>query len=73
MDDTRSRIRCHCRRGVRELDDGFDRLPDRDLATFERLLEQPDLDILEWLTGKNQAGDDRLQALCVRIRSQLGY
>jgi len=81
MDDVRSRIRCRCRRGVRELDllferylsDGFDGLPDSELANFERLLEQPDLDILEWLTGKSRTSNDRLQALCTRIRAQLGY
>jgi len=81
MDDVRSRIRCRCRRGVRELDllfgrylsDGFERLPDTELAVFERLLEQPDLDLLEWLTGKSQAADDELRALCAHIREQLGY
>jgi len=81
MDNVRSRIRCHCRRGLRELDllfgrylaGGFETLPDGRLADFERLLEQPDLDILEWLTGKSAARDEELRALCAEIRHDLGY
>ncbi len=80
MDNARSRIRCRCRRGVRELDllferylqQGFGRLPDTELVVFERLLEQPDLDIIDWLTGKRRADDEALWAMCVRIREQLG-
>lgn len=47
------------RRGIREMDlllgafveDGLERLTDAELDAYERLLDEPDPDILSWITG----------------------
>lgn len=61
----RARIAWRCRRGMRELDlllekflaSGLSALPGDDLDRLERLLEQPDQDILAWLTSATTPED----------------
>jgi len=48
------------RRGIREMDlllgafarDGLERLPQGDLDAYEALLEEADVDLLNWITGQ---------------------
>lgn len=55
-----------CRRGMREIDillGGFakrhlDGLDDRQLARFETLLDHSDLDLFNWITGREQVPAD---------------
>lgn len=69
------RIRWRCRRGIRELDLLFTRFVDEQLtkltpserAVFERLLDENDLDLLLWLTGKQLPEDVRLRRLIGRM------
>lgn len=72
MDDpTRARLRWRCRRGMKELDVLLSRWieeawtgagEERRLA-FERLLEQPDPDLADWLLGGIRPADDGRAAL----------
>jgi len=64
-----------CRRGLRELDlvfarfleRGVDDLNPEELATFERLLEQNDLEIYDWLLGRSQPPGDDFRRLIARL------
>ena len=55
-----SRVRWRCRRGIRELDLVFTRFLDRHYVTltpaasacFDRLLQEHDLEIYDWLMGR---------------------
>ncbi len=72
----RARIAWRCRRGMRELDlllekflaSGLDSLQDRDLGGLERLLEQPDQDILAWLTGATRPADAEARRIVDLLR-----
>ncbi len=76
MDDRRSRLRWRCRRGVRELDEiferyithGFAELDERGLDALERLLDEADLDILGWLLGQREPHTEDLARTCAHIR-----
>lgn len=69
------RLRWRCRRGLRELDvllNGYlERLlvssaaPER--HAFGRLLEESDMELYDWLTGRCRAPDDGYAALIERI------
>lgn len=71
------RLRWRCRRGARETDLMLERflhaagetLDEDTEADLERLLEQPDPDILDWLTGRTRPPDDGLATLIGRIRT----
>jgi len=72
------RLRWRCRRGTRELDlilERFlsvagDTLDEDGCAGFERLLDQPDQDILDWIAGRSPAPPDTgMATLLERIRS----
>ena len=71
-----SRLRWRCRRGTREMDlilerflaaagDGLDEDTRQGL---ERLLDQPDQDILDWITRRSAPPDAGLASLVDRIR-----
>jgi antitoxin CptB len=59
-----SRLRWRCRRGTREMDILFERfllyaypqLTSDEQAVFERFLDEPDPEILDWITGKTEPG-----------------
>ena len=64
MDDRRKKLQFRAwRRGFREIDLILGRFADRKLAAldeagldqFERLLEAPDQDVYEWITGQSEA------------------
>ena len=69
-----SRVRWRCRRGIRELDLVFARFLERHYATltppasacFDRLLEEHDLDIYDWLLGRLTPPPD-YQALLAKL------
>jgi antitoxin CptB len=76
-EDKRARLRWHCRRGMLELDVILRRFADRDLdrlgavdlALFERLLEQSDPDLMDWLLKGEPVPDPELAGLVERIRT----
>lgn len=71
------RLRWRCRRGTREMDLILDRFLtaaggalDEDTArAFERLLDQPDQDVLDWIARRAAPPDAALAGLVDRIRS----
>ncbi len=70
-----NRMRWRSRRGMLELDllllpyfdEVFRTLPQEDQATFVKLLEQDDPDLLQWFSRKGEAEDPALQGLVERI------
>ena len=71
------RVRWRCRRGMKELDvllerfarHGLNRLDEGELDALERLLEQPDQDILEWIASTTANPPPDLRAVVSRVRS----
>lgn len=80
-EDKRARLRWHCRRGMLELDVILQRFADQDLdrldaaalAVFERLLEQSDPDLMNWLLKGEPVPDPELAGLVERIRALSAY
>jgi len=72
----RSTLLWRCRRGIREMDillqqfveKEYDALTDQQKNDLEHLLEQPDLELLEWITGKSSPDAESFQYLVDRIR-----
>ncbi|WP_144814145.1 succinate dehydrogenase assembly factor 2 [Aerolutibacter ruishenii] len=70
------RLRWKCRRGMRELDQMFDRYlnrswrhaPTAERAVFLRLLQTEDDRLWHWFMGHEAASDAELDALVQRIR-----
>jgi len=75
-----ARLRWLCRRGTRELDQllgGFlereyEHAPPETRAAFERLLDWPDPDLYECLTGRRDTGEPELDDVVARIRRCAG-
>jgi antitoxin CptB len=71
------RIRWRCRRGLLELDlvlaqfarEELERLPGVELAAFARLLDAPDNDLWEWVSGRAEPADPALAGLVRRLRA----
>ncbi len=71
------RARWRCRRGMKELDvllerfasRAFDRLDDGELDELERLLGQPDQDILEWIASATTTPPSGMRRIVALIRS----
>ena len=71
------RLRWRCRRGTREMDlilDRFltaagDTLDEDEVRGLERLLDESDRDLLDWVAGRSAPPDAVLAALVDRIRS----
>lgn len=65
-----------CRRGIREMDlllqrfmeCRYDQLSDEDKKAFAELLEQPDLDIMDWIMGRAIPPSDSLLSIIEMIR-----
>lgn len=72
----KSRLLWRCRRGIREMDivftdfiqQHYDGLSDEEKQGLEELLDQPDLDILNWIMGKDQPGNDTLRHMVTLIQ-----
>ena len=71
-----SRLRWRCRRGIREmdlllqgfLDASYPELSAAERRAFERLLDEPDLDLFEWICGRAEPHDPDYRALVGRLR-----
>ena len=72
----KSKLLWHCRRGIREMDilfrefieQHYDDLSDDDKQSFSTLLDEADLDILNWIMGKDTPDTDELKNIISIIR-----
>ena len=77
MSEKKSRILWRCRRGIKEMDivlqdfikDSYDELNNENKSAFSKLLEEQDLDILNWILGKDKPEDTALIEIIKKIRS----
>ena len=77
MHEEKSRILWRCRRGIKEMDivlqdfikDSYDELNNENKSAFSKLLEEEDLDILNWVLGKDKPEDAALIEIIKKIRS----
>ncbi len=68
MSDKKARLLWRCRRGIKEMDIilqefinvSYDQLNDEDKNAFSKLLDEQDLDILNWIMSKDNPVNDRL-------------
>ena len=68
MSDKKARLLWRCRRGIKEMDIilqefinvSYDQLNNEDKNAFSKLLDEQDLDILNWIMGKDKPANDRL-------------
>ena len=68
MSDKKARLLWRCRRGIKEMDIilqefinvSYDQLNNEDKNAFSKLLDEQDLDILNWIMGKDNPVNDRL-------------
>ncbi len=64
----KSRLLWRCRRGIREMDilfqefieQHYDALSAEERKALDKLLDEADLDILNWIMGKDKAESDEL-------------
>ena len=76
MSDKKSRLLWQCRRGIKEMDiifqdfinHSYDQLTDDEKNAFLRLLDEQDLDILNWIMGKDKPYDNELVNIINIIR-----
>ena len=76
MEAERSRLLWRCRRGIREMDivlteflqQSYDTLPDDSKKAFVQLLDEPDLDILNWIMGKGEPENIALKNIILLVR-----
>jgi len=72
----RSKLLWHCRRGIREMDilfrefidEHYDQLSDDEKQGLTKLLDEADLDILDWIMGRSKPENDALISIVTRIR-----
>jgi len=72
----RSRLLWRCRRGIREMDivlqefinQSYDTLSDINKKTFSQLLDESDLDILNWIMGKDEPENNEIRQIITLIR-----
>ena len=72
----RSRLLWQCRRGIREMDilfrdfidQHYDQLSDDEKQGLSTLLNEADLDILDWIMGRNKPQDETLIHIVTLIR-----
>ena len=77
MSEKKSRIFWRCRRGIKEMDivlqdfikNSYDELNNENKSAFSKLLEEQDLDILNWVLGKDKPNDKTLIEIIKKIRS----
>ncbi len=77
MSKKKSRLLWRCRRGIKEMDivlqdfikDSYDELNNENKSAFSKLLEEQDLDILNWVLGKDKPEDTALIEIIKKIRS----
>lgn len=72
----RSRLLWQCRRGIREMDilfrdfidQHYEQLSDDEKQGLSKLLDEADLDILDWIMGRSRPEDDALMHIINLIR-----
>ena len=77
MSKKKSRLLWRCRRVIKEMDivlqdfikDSYDELNNENKSAFSKLLEEQDLDILNWILGKGKPEDTALIEIIKKIRS----
>ena len=77
MSEKKSRILWRSRRGIKEMDivlqdfikNSYDELNNENKSAFSKLLEEQDLDILNWILGKGKPEDTALIEIIKKIRS----
>ena len=77
MSEKKTRILWRCRRGIKEMDivlqdfikNSYDELNNENKSAFSKLLEEQDLDILNWVLGKDKPEDKTLIEIIKKIRS----
>lgn len=75
-----SRLRWRCRRGIKEMDMVLQRflehdyalLDDRQKLLFDRMLDETDLDLLDWLLGRSRPRNSDYEELLQRFRQAEG-
>ena len=68
MSKEKSRLLWRCRRGIKEMDiilqdfiyNSYDKLSDKNKKNFSELLDEQDLDILNWVMGRDKPADNKL-------------
>ena len=76
MEDNRSRLLWRCRRGIREMDivlqeflnQSYDTLSDTEKISFSKILNEADLDILNWIMEKDEPENDGVKNIIKLIR-----
>jgi len=74
----KAKLKWHCRRGMRELDlllegflaDRYEALSVADRASFERLLDCHNEDLMAWLINGDSPKDERLAKIVNQIRTR---
>lgn len=74
----KAKLKWHCRRGMRELDlllegflaDRYNALSAAEQASFERLLDCRNEDLMDWLIDGGSPQDEQLAGIVNRIRAQ---
>ena len=73
---TESRLRWRCRRGIKEMDlllekflsEIYPRLDTEEKQGFERFLEEADLDMIGWITGKTRPDNPAYEKFIQRLQ-----
>jgi antitoxin CptB len=71
-----SRLRWRCRRGIKEMDiilqsfleQAYSGLSNDEKIVFEKLLDETDLDILDWILQRSQPENKAYESLIVQFR-----
>ena len=71
-----SRLEWRCRRGIKEMDlvcqrfleHAYPDLPEEQKALFEEILDENDLDILEWILGRSKPARQEYESLILIFR-----
>ena len=77
MSNKKSHLIWRCRRGIKEMDiifqdfikNSYDQLSNSNKNAFSKLLDQQDLDILNWIIGKDSPKDSELAEIISIIKS----
>ena len=82
MSFNKSRLLWRCRRGIKEMDiilqdfvdNSYEQLSNENKNAFSNLLDEQDLDILNWIMGKGEPADSKLIGIIniIKISRNIG-
>jgi antitoxin CptB len=82
MSFNKSRLLWRCRRGIKEMDiilqdfvdNSYEQLSNENKNAFSNLLDEQDLDILNWIMGKDEPTDSKLIGIIniIKISRNIG-